>query len=446
MTVTVGVDVGPSSTDAVLLDAGRPVLAVKVPSRPGDAVGSLVGAVTRLPADQRARAGALAVGLRVAARAVTGRSGLARVGVLRIGGAAADTVRPLFGWPEELRAAVCAGVANVAGGTGLAPLDGAPLDEPAIAAFGAELAGRAEAFAVSSVFAPVDGAQEREAARILRAHVGPDVPILLSGAVGALGLVPRENATVLDAALSVLVARVADELTAALPGLGLAPDADILVTRHDGTLMSLDYLRRQPGLSLGSGPACTLRGAGLLAGLRAAVVVDVGERRARVGVLSGGYPREAAPGERIGGVPVSLRFPDLLTVDADDHRGIAEAADRMQPAADRLPVVLVGGGAPRVPDAALAGFEVVRPEHGDVAGAFGAAASPVGGGAERIVHRPGALDAVRDEVRELARASAVRAGADPRRVRTVLDPEEFVPYLPGAVLLRARAFGPPSPL
>ncbi|WP_372350066.1 hypothetical protein [Streptomyces sp. KL116D] len=39
----------------------------------------------------------------------------------------------------------------------------------------------------------------------------------------------------------------------------------MLVTRHDGTLMSLDYLRRQPGLSLGSGPACTLRGAGLLA-------------------------------------------------------------------------------------------------------------------------------------------------------------------------------------
>ncbi|WP_372348108.1 hydantoinase/oxoprolinase N-terminal domain-containing protein [Streptomyces sp. KL116D] len=446
MTVTVGVDVGPTSTDAVLLDDTRPVAAVKVPSRPGDAIGSLVAAVEELPAEVRARAVTLAVGLRVAARAVTERSGLAQVGVLRIGGAAADTVRPLFGWPQELRAAVCAGVANVAGGSGLAPLDGAPLDEAAVAAFGAGLAGRAEAFAVSSVFSPADGAQERAAARILRERAGPDVPVLLSGEIGALGLIQRENATVLDAALCVLVARVADELTAALPGLGLAPGAGVLVTRHDGTLMSLDYLRRQPGLSLGSGPACTLRGAGLLAGVGDAVVVDVGERRARVGVLSGGYPREAAPGEHIGGVPVILRFPDLLTVDAAAHRDIAEAADRMQPAAGRLPVVLVGGGAHRVPDAALPGCDVVRPEHGDVAGAFGAAASPVGGSCERIVRRPDALDAVRDEVRELARASAVRAGADPRRVRTVLDPEEYVPYLPGAVLLRARASGPPAPL
>ncbi|MGY0022123.1 hydantoinase/oxoprolinase N-terminal domain-containing protein [Streptomyces sp. cg35] len=446
MTVAIGVDVGPTNTDAVLLVDGRPAHAVKVPSRPGDTVGSLVGAVGELPSAQRARARTLAVGLRDAARAVTGRSGLAQVGVLRIGGASADAVRPLFGWPEELRSAVCAGVADVAGGSGLAPLDGAPLDEAAVAAFGAELAGRAEAFAVSSVFAPVDGAQERAAAEILRAQAGPDVPVLLSGAIGSLGLLQRENATVLDAALCLLVARVADDLTAALPGLGLAPDADVLVTRHDGTLMSLEYLRRQPGLSLGSGPACTLRGAGLLAGIGDAVVIDVGERRARVGALTGGYPREAAPGERIGGVPVSLRFPDLLTVDATAHRELAEAADRMQPAADRVPVILVGGGAPQVPDTALPGCEVVRPGHGDVAGAFGAAASPVGGSCERIVQRPGALDAVRDEVRQLARASAVRAGADPRRVRTVLDPEEYVPYLAGAVLLRARAFGPPSPL
>ncbi|MEV8108784.1 hydantoinase, partial [Streptomyces sp. NPDC088135] len=80
--------------------------------------------------------------------------------------------------------------------------------------------------------------------------------------------------------------------------------------------------------------------------------------------------------------------------------------------------------------------------------AFGAAARPVGGQCDRIVHRgPGRrLDAVRDEVRDLARAGAVRAGADPRRVRTHAEPDLPVPYLPGAVLLRARAVGPPLPL
>lgn len=446
--MNLGVDVGPTNTDAVLLDGDRAVRAVKVPSLPGDAVGSLVAAVLALPAADRARATQLAVGLRVAARAVVDRAGLAQVGVLRIGGGAADAVRPLFGWPADLRDAVCAGHTNVAGGGGLEPRNHVPLDRDAVARFSAGLAGRAEAFAVSAVFAPADGEQEREAAEIVRAETGSETPVLLSGEAGSLGLVERENATVLGAALCHLVVRVADKLSAALPRLGLAPGAAVLVTRHDGTLMSLEYLRRQPGLILGSGPACTIRGAGLLAGTPDAVVADIGERRARVGALTGWYPREAGPGERIGGVPVSLRFPELSTVDATAHHELAEAADRMQPAAGRLPLLLVGGGAPSVPDRALAGFDVVRPEHGGVAGAFGAAASPVGGRHERIVRagRGRRLDAVRDEVRDLARASAIRAGADPRRVATQLDPPEPVPYLPGAVLLRARSSGPPLPL
>ncbi|WP_372350067.1 hypothetical protein [Streptomyces sp. KL116D] len=67
----------------------------------------------------------------------------------------------------------------------------------------------------------------------------------------------------------------------------------------------------------------------------------------------------------------------------------------------------------------------------------------MGGSCERIVRRPDALDAVRDEGAR-AGPEPVPCGpkADPRRVRTVLDPEEYVPYLPGAVLLRAPRVGP----
>ncbi|MEU0634513.1 hydantoinase/oxoprolinase N-terminal domain-containing protein, partial [Streptomyces sp. NPDC005989] len=51
-----GVDVGPTNTDAVLLDGDRAVRAVKVPSLAGDAVGSLAAAVRALPAELRGRA------------------------------------------------------------------------------------------------------------------------------------------------------------------------------------------------------------------------------------------------------------------------------------------------------------------------------------------------------------------------------------------------------
>jgi hypothetical protein len=155
----------------------------------------------------------------------------------------------------------------------------------------------------------------------------------------------------------------------------------------------------------------------------------------------------AAVREVIGGVSVGMRFPDLAAVPAcAPYDELAEAVDRMQPGTEKLPVVLVGERADELPDHALPGHRLVRTAHGRLAGAFGAAASPVGGSHERLVPRDQDLDAARAEVHRLARADAVRAGADPRRVHTGLEPEIPVPYLPGAVLLRARAVGPPMPL
>ncbi|MFE3200491.1 hydantoinase/oxoprolinase N-terminal domain-containing protein [Embleya sp. NPDC059237] len=451
---TIGVDVGPTNTDGALLVGAAPMATVKVPSA-GDPVHNVRTAVAALLRDAPRAPGAsgargappvahVAVGLRSAAHAVTLRAGLTRVGVLRIGGPVSDAVPPLAGWPADLSAAVHAGSAMVDGGAGLTPADATALDRDAVARFAAGLAGRCDAFAVTGVFSPIDDSQEHEAAEIIRREAGADTFVGLSAGSGGLGLIERENSTVLDAALSRHTAVLADALIVSLDALGLA-SATILVARGDGTLTSLEYLRLHPGLALGSGPAGTLRGAGLLTGLTDAVVADVGARRIRVGLLAGGFPQESRPGLVIGGVPVSFPMPDLIRVPADDPDAFEEAVDRMQPGAARLPLVLVGGGSAASAAGRAPAADVVLPEHGLVAGAFGAALSPVGGSHEQLV-RTGEADAV-DEVREGARRSAVRAGADPRRV-VVLPVERVpVPYLPGvACSLRARAVGPPAPL
>ncbi|GAA3115467.1 hydantoinase/oxoprolinase N-terminal domain-containing protein [Streptosporangium carneum] len=482
--MNIGVDVGPTNTDAALLDDTGAVLAtVKVGSIKGDPVASVVTALEALgPSDltaSTASAGSprIAIGLRGAATAVAERTGLHRVAALRIGGPAAQAVRPFFGWPADLLEAVEAGAEIVDGGAGLEPEDWTPLDREAVARFAARVSGRAEAIAVTGVFAPVDGEQEHEAAEIIQAELGP-LPISLSAGLGSLGLIERENATILDAALSRFAQETVERLALALP------HAAVFVTRGDGTLMNLEYLALYPGLSLGSGPASTLRGAGALTGLRDAVVVDVGAGRIRVGALTGGFPEESAQGADIGGVPVGLRIPELIRMSRDPLSGagrhsletlarllgargpapergrdraavdsgpteLAEAVDRMQPGVNRLPVVMVGGGASAVPDETLGVSDVRRPEHGRTAGAIGAATSPVGGQSERIVRLreeawlAKALDAVAEE----ARAYAVRAGADSRHVEIVETGTSPLPYLPGSFLrLRARAAGPPSQL
>ncbi|MFC6886843.1 MULTISPECIES: hydantoinase/oxoprolinase N-terminal domain-containing protein [Actinomadura] len=468
-----GIDVGPTNTDAVLLDGtGAARATAKVPSAPDDPVAAVRAALRALPRTGEPVSRA-AVGLRGPARAVVERRGLARVGVLRIGGNAARAVRPLYGWPPDLVDAVHAGSAIVEGGGGFGPGDWTALDEDAVARFAAGLAGRAGAVAITGVFAPVDGAQERRAAEIVRREMG-EAHVSLSGELGPLGLLERENTAVLNGALHRLAGDLADGLRAALAE-AFGPDLTVLVTRGDGSVMGLDHLRRHPGLGLGSSLASTLRGAAILTGRDGAVVADVGEHRIRVGALAGGYPQQAF-GARIGGVPVGFWMPDLIRVPRSGPRTraeLAEAVDRMRPSADRLPLVLVGGGAgtfaearahdPSHPDGTgrsngllevaggldgvgLPGVgEVLVPEHGGVAGAIGAAASPVGGQAERVVRVDTGTDlaAVLAEVREDARASAVRAGADPRRVTVSEVSRTPLPYLPGATLrLHARASGP----
>ncbi|MFE3451746.1 hydantoinase/oxoprolinase N-terminal domain-containing protein [Nonomuraea sp. NPDC059194] len=433
-----GVDVGPTNTDAALLDeAGAVLSTVKVASVPGDPVASVTAALAALAAPPPAQVAQVAVGLHGAAAAVDGRRGLCRVAALRIGGQEAQAVRPLFGWPEDLRRAVEAGSAIVDGGGGLDREDWTQLDRDAVARFASSVAGRAQAVAVTALFSPLDAEQEHEAAEIVRAELG-DLPIALSADLGTLGLLERENATVLDAALSGFATGVAERLAEAL-----SPVTAVHVTRGDGTLMSLEHLARHPGLSLGSGPASMLRGAGVLTGLEDAVVADVGAKRIRVGVLAGGFPEEAVAGARIGGVPVGLRIPELIRVARPfEPAELAEAVDRMQPGAGRLPLVVVGGGAHAVPDG-------LHPEHATTAGAIGAATSPVGGQYERIVRLPdrAELPAAMEAVVEQARASAVRAGADPLNVRILEAADTTLAYLPGPfVRLRARAAGPPARL
>ena len=112
-----GVDVGGTNTDAVVLDAEDQLLAkAKVPTTPDVTKGieaALAGVVEEV---DRGRITHAMFGTTHATNAVLERRGLRRVGVLRLGGPATQAIRPLFGWPADLREAVSAGERIVHGG------------------------------------------------------------------------------------------------------------------------------------------------------------------------------------------------------------------------------------------------------------------------------------------------------------------------------------------
>jgi len=309
-----GIDVGGTNTDAVVMDAQDHLLASAKVATTNDVTGGIraaIAAVTEQLGVGRSRITHAMLGTTHSTNAVLERRDLRRVATIRIGAPATLSVRPLFGWPEDLRQVISAGETIVEGGFEFDGRPIVPLDTDAIARFATSMAGVADAIAVVSVFAPVSAEHELRAQEIIATELG-DVHVSMSHQVGQLGLLERENATVLNAALTGVARHVAQAFTRALADHALEPIT--FFAQNDGTLMALSYAERFPVLTIGSGPANSLRGAAFLTGLTDAIVVDVGGTSSDVGVLVNGFPRESNAGVEIGGISTNFRMPDLVTV------------------------------------------------------------------------------------------------------------------------------------
>jgi len=309
-----GIDVGGTNTDAVIMDGTDRVIAkAKVPGTP-DITGGIVTAidtVLRAPGVAPERITHVMLGTTHATNAVLERRHLRRVAVLRIGGPATHSIRPMFGWPADLTAAISAGAVIVDGGIEFDGRDLSPLDTDAITRFLGQVAGTADGVAITSVFAPVSARHELAAAEIVKRELG-EVQLSLSHEIGSIGLLERENATILNGALAGVANDVALSLAEALAAHQLRPVT--FFAQNDGTLMALDQALRYPVLTIGSGPANSVRGAAFLTETADSLVIDVGGTSTDVGVLVNGFPRESSYGVEIGGIRTNFRMPDLVTI------------------------------------------------------------------------------------------------------------------------------------
>ncbi|HYQ66442.1 hydantoinase/oxoprolinase N-terminal domain-containing protein [Actinophytocola sp.] len=382
---------------------------------------------------------------------------LGPIAVLRLG-AATTAVPPLALWPRDFRDQVVLASTTVAGGARLDGTELEPLDEDALTDFARSVAGRVKAVAVTGVFATLTPDHELAAAAILERELG-GVPLVLSHEIGGNGLLERENATVLQAALTLPAGRDAAKLQDMLVQHDLG-HAEVFFARNDGTIAAIDHAATHPLALYGGSAAATVRGAARLAGEQDALVAltnGCGVVHA-VCAVTAGQPRLTAGHTTIAGVPTSLRVIARVPVRAAepttvDVRAMTEAVDRAKIAPGDLPLLLGGPGAEDLATALplrLTGTLGVRcPPWASAAAAVGVATAPVGGEAERIMPVRGAeesMRSIREAVSETARAAAVRAGADPQRARTKLIEETPLSYLSEpAVALRARAEGPPRP-
>ena len=467
-----GIDVGGTNTDAVIIDGDLKLVAATKSPTTEDVMGGIKAAmhevVEQVGPEAAENIGFAMLGTTHCTNAIVERKRLNKVVALRIGAPATTAISCMADWPEELKNAMGVRDFIVHGGN---EFDGREISE-----------------------------------------LGEDFPITLSSEIGSLGFLERENASILNAALHDVAQTTAESFEAALDAEGLH-DVAVYLGQNDGTLMSVDYAKRYPIFTIACGPTNSIRGASFLTKEKDAVVVDIGGTTTDVGVLAHGFPRESMVAVEIGDVRTNFRMPDLVSVGlgggsivrklddgrvtvgpdsvgykvteealcfggdtltatdivvakglaagvgdpslvADLDTGLVEAAykeitriiedavDAMKTSAGDVTVILVGGGSILAPSKLEGADPVLRPENFGVANAIGSAIAQVSGQIAKVFSL---TETPRDEAisqsKEKAMAEAIEAGADPDTVE-VIDVEDIpMAYLGDALCIRVKAVG-----
>ena len=308
-----GVDVGGTNTDAVLMDGRQLVGAAKVPTTI-DVTSGIASAVSEL-LSQTGRPDAVeavVVGTTHFTNALLERANLAPTAVMRLSLPATELLPPLVEWPDGLKNAIGGHTYMVGGGNEFDGREISPLNRQDIADAVRDMRARGiRAVAVSGVFSPVDAAHEDQAAAVIR-EAAPDLRVCLSHQNGRIGLLERENAAALNACLGEVANSTMQGIERSLERLGL--NVPLFMSQNDGTLMDTSFARQFPVLTISSGPTNSMRGAAYLTGVTDGIVVDIGGTSTDVGALVRGFPRESAVAVELAGVRTNFRIPDVESI------------------------------------------------------------------------------------------------------------------------------------
>ncbi|EFX06405.1 hydantoinase/oxoprolinase [Grosmannia clavigera kw1407] len=329
----IGVDVGGTNTDAVMLDALAPresadrgVLALhKTPTTSPDVTDGIETAVRRVLTDSGVPASAVAcltIGTTHFINAIVEQDArrLSKVAVVRLSRSFTRQVPPFSDFPPALRRILDGGCCvHVDGGLHIDGAQEAPVREEQVVQACTTIRERGlNAIVVAGVFSPIDDRfrQEQRVRDIIRCEL-PGADVVCSADVSQLGFLEREDASILNASILRFARRTIRGFRAAMGRLDL--HCPLYLTQNDGTLIDAATAARLPIRTFSSGPTNSMRGAAYL-GLSdheatATLVVDIGGTTADVGVLlPSGFPRQASAYVTVAGVNINFAMPHIESI------------------------------------------------------------------------------------------------------------------------------------
>ncbi|KAL4898675.1 hypothetical protein BDV59DRAFT_190331 [Aspergillus ambiguus] len=491
----IGIDVGGTNTDAAIINIAatdspsRGVCAcAKTPTTPDVTTGIYTAIEDALSKSGISRENVVSVAVgtthfvNAVVQADTRR--LSKVAVVRLCGPFTKQVPPFAEFPSDLREIMGGPTFYLDGGLEIDGREIATLNNDQIKETVRSIRNAGvKMVALVGVFSPLDhnGIHE-ETCKKLMLELDPSLSIVCSHSIGGVGLLERENATILNASILTLARKTVGAFCRAMAELQL--DCPLYLTQNDGTLTNAATAAELPIKTFASGPTNSMTGAAFLASLdkgcdparcdTQVLVVDVGGTTSDVcALLPSGFPRQAPNFVEVGGVRTAFSMPEVLSiglgggsrVQVDSQTGevivgpesvghhlttqakgdigdkakvqdvspeiigkaraqikklLERAVDGMKISDQPVTLLLVGGGSVVHMDSLRGVAECIIPPHHDSANAVGAAIAKVAGEVDMIE-----LLAEKNEgdVLKAAKAKAVEAavsrGADRDDVKIV---------------------------
>ena len=180
-----------------------------------------------------------------------------------------------------------------------------------------------EMVALVGVFSPLDhSGKHEETCKKQMLELDPSLTVVCSREIGGVGLLERENATVLNASILPLAKRTVRAFCKAMSKLKL--NCTLFLTQNDGTLTDAATAAELPIKTFASGPTNSMTGAAFLASLdkggsrrsdTQVIVIDVGGTTSDAcALLPSGFPRQAPNFVEVGGVRTAFSMPEVLSI------------------------------------------------------------------------------------------------------------------------------------
>lgn len=313
---TIGIDIGGTHTDGVLLnEQGINVVYGKTTTTTSLHEG-VITMIEQLIEKSEVKAQSIAnviIGTTHATNAILEGKKLLKVGVLRLMIGKPRFPSPGFNWPPVLKSKVIGAYETCEGGYECDGRASSPLClQEMVDAIQRLLESGVEAISVIETFSPLNGEQEQLAERLIQSIAGKDFPISLSNQIGGIGIIERENATILNSALKKVMLEGFLSMELALKQLNI--HAPLWLTQNNGSLLSLEEAIHFPIKTIGAGPTNSFIGASRICGIQDAIVVDMGGTSTDIGIVEGGYARSSLQAANIGGVSLHFSMPDMISL------------------------------------------------------------------------------------------------------------------------------------